>query len=128
MLAKAVATEAGANFINISTSSITSKVLMLPVETFIYLFCFYGLLTNIYYCLLQWFGEGEKYVKAVFSLASKIAPSVIFIDEVGIIYHVSSLEVPLSFVLNFYFSLHFSLVNVRLFLNCNFFIIILRVV
>jgi SpoVK/Ycf46/Vps4 family AAA+-type ATPase len=54
MLAKAVATEAGANFINISMSSITSK----------------------------WFGEGEKFVKAVFSLASKIAPSVIFIDEV----------------------------------------------
>eukprot|EP00252_Welwitschia_mirabilis_P021048 TRINITY_DN528_c0_g1_i1.p1 TRINITY_DN528_c0_g1~~TRINITY_DN528_c0_g1_i1.p1 ORF type:complete len:1249 (-),score=322.97 TRINITY_DN528_c0_g1_i1:309-4055(-) len=54
MLAKAVATEAGANFINISMSSITSK----------------------------WFGEGEKYVKAVFSLASKISPSVIFVDEV----------------------------------------------
>uniref|UniRef100_R7W6S0 Protein MSP1 n=1 Tax=Aegilops tauschii TaxID=37682 RepID=R7W6S0_AEGTA len=54
MLAKSVATEAGANFINISMSSISSK----------------------------WFGEGEKYVKAVFSLASKIAPSVIFVDEV----------------------------------------------
>ncbi|CAM8973302.1 unnamed protein product [Rhodiola kirilowii] len=54
MLAKAVATEAGANFINISMSGITSK----------------------------WFGEGEKYVKAVFTLASKIAPSVIFVDEV----------------------------------------------
>ncbi|KAI3825714.1 hypothetical protein L1987_07292 [Smallanthus sonchifolius] len=54
MLAKAVATEAGANFINISMSSITSK----------------------------WFGEGEKYVKAVFTLASKISPSVVFVDEV----------------------------------------------
>ncbi|AQL06711.1 AAA-type ATPase family protein [Zea mays] len=53
MLAKAVATEAGANFINISMSSISSK----------------------------WLGEGEKFVKAVFSLASKIAPSVIFVDE-----------------------------------------------
>ncbi|XP_074352361.1 uncharacterized protein LOC141691529 [Apium graveolens] len=54
MLAKAVATEAGANFINISMSTITSK----------------------------WLGDGEKYVKAVFTLASKLSPSVIFVDEV----------------------------------------------
>jgi len=38
--------------------------------------------------LWQWFGEGEKYVKAVFSLASKIAPSVVFVDEVSDRLHV----------------------------------------
>lgn len=54
MLAKAVATESGANFINCSMSSIGSK----------------------------WFGEGEKYARAVFTLASKISPCVVFIDEV----------------------------------------------
>ncbi len=54
MLAKAVATECKANFINVSMASIGSK----------------------------WFGEGEKYAQAIFTLASKISPSVIFIDEV----------------------------------------------
>jgi len=40
------------------------------------------LLKCLHQYLLQWFGEGEKYVKAVFSLASKISPSVVFVDEV----------------------------------------------
>jgi len=54
LMAKAVATASGAYFMNISMSVVGSK----------------------------WFGEGEKYVKAVFSLASRLAPCVIFIDEV----------------------------------------------
>ncbi|KAF3484787.1 hypothetical protein F2Q69_00057328 [Brassica cretica] len=55
MLAKAVAVEAGANFIDISMSSITYNKL---------------------------FGEVDKYIKAVFSLASKKSPCVIFLEEV----------------------------------------------
>ena len=57
MLAKAVATQCNANFINVSVSSIASK----------------------------WFGEGEKYAKAIFTLAQKISPCVVFFDEVDCI-------------------------------------------
>eukprot|EP00300_Choanocystis_sp_HF-7_P011208 c17358_g1_i2.p1 GENE.c17358_g1_i2~~c17358_g1_i2.p1 ORF type:complete len:307 (-),score=87.41 c17358_g1_i2:10-930(-) len=53
LLAKAVATESGANFLNINMADIMSK----------------------------WFGDGEKYVKALFSVANRLAPCVIFIDE-----------------------------------------------
>lgn len=54
MLAKAVAKDADASFINISMSSIT----------------------------LKWLGVADNYVKAVFSLAKKNSPCVIFMDEV----------------------------------------------
>lgn len=54
LLAKAVATEAGANFMSINTSNITSK----------------------------WFGDAEKLARALFTLARKLEPAIIFIDEV----------------------------------------------
>ena len=54
MIAKAVANEAGASFMNISMSTIVSK----------------------------WYGEAEKSIRALFSLAAKIAPTIIFVDEV----------------------------------------------
>ncbi|KAK9691416.1 hypothetical protein RND81_09G195400 [Saponaria officinalis] len=54
LLAKALATEAGANFISITGSNLTSK----------------------------WFGDAEKLTKALFSFASKLAPVIIFVDEV----------------------------------------------
>jgi len=54
MLAKALARSAGASFIHISASSILSK----------------------------WLGESEDNTAAIFSLARKLSPTIIFIDEV----------------------------------------------
>ncbi|KAD3641934.1 hypothetical protein E3N88_31158 [Mikania micrantha] len=54
LLAKALASEAGANFISITGSTLTSK----------------------------WFGDAEKLTKALFSFASKLAPVIVFVDEV----------------------------------------------
>lgn len=54
LLAKALATEAGANFISITGSALTSK----------------------------WFGDAEKLTKALFSFANRLSPVIIFVDEV----------------------------------------------
>jgi len=54
MLAKATARDAGARFINLDISSLTDK----------------------------WYGESQKLAGAVFTLARKIQPCIIFIDEI----------------------------------------------
>ncbi|GAP93272.1 putative ATPase family AAA domain-containing protein 1 [Rosellinia necatrix] len=54
MLAKAVARESGASFINLHISTLTEK----------------------------WYGDSNKLVRAVFSLARKLQPTIIFIDEI----------------------------------------------
>lgn len=55
LIAKATAKEAGFRFINLQPSTLTDK----------------------------WYGESQKLAAAVFSLAVKLQPSIIFIDEIG---------------------------------------------
>lgn len=56
MIAKATAREAKTRFINLDVSILTDK----------------------------WYGESQKLAAAVFSLAVKLQPCIIFIDEIGI--------------------------------------------
>uniref|UniRef100_A0A8C6W2M7 Outer mitochondrial transmembrane helix translocase n=1 Tax=Nannospalax galili TaxID=1026970 RepID=A0A8C6W2M7_NANGA len=57
LIAKATAKEAGCRFINLQPSTLTDK----------------------------WYGESQKLAAAVFSLAIKLQPSIIFIDEIGML-------------------------------------------
>jgi transitional endoplasmic reticulum ATPase len=79
LLAKAVATEAGANFMSINASNINSKVNMLLIMQEIYVEPLNLILMRF---TLQWFGEAEKLAKSIFTLARKLQPTIIFIDEV----------------------------------------------
>lgn len=57
MIAKATAKASGCKFINLQASTLTD----------------------------MWYGESQKLTAAVFSLAIKIQPCIIFIDEIGML-------------------------------------------
>lgn len=73
MMAKAMAKESSATFINIKPSDLSSKVrgdlaiTRARVSTS---------------SSAQWFGESSKLVAALFSLARKLQPTIIFVDEI----------------------------------------------
>eukprot|EP00483_Globobulimina_turgida_P001715 UN01717 len=58
MMAKAIARETNATFFNVDMSRLMSK----------------------------WYGDSQKYISALFSLARKMAPSIIWIDEIDALF------------------------------------------
>ena len=58
LIGRAVASQCGATFFSISASSLTSK----------------------------WIGEGEKMVRALFAVAARCEPAIIFVDELSLIH------------------------------------------
>lgn len=84
MLAKALARESGASFINLHISTLLEK----------------------------WYGDSNKLVRAVFTLARKMQPAIIFIDEIDAVLrmransdHEASAMVKAEYVCNHGFSI-----------------------
>ena len=88
MLAKAVASECSATFFNVSASTLTSK--WVGFSSFLaykaFLFYAYVLINSFDMFLLQ-VGEAEKLVRTLFMVAIERQPSVIFMDEVCLLYY-----------------------------------------